>query len=158
MPELRNRLVEAGMNVPMPTLHSWRYGKRNPSIKTADTISSMIPLLLKSPESMRRKLIRFRVTWKMLEQSKTDPLMAGIAVSGANASLSSPMKLHFMTESASQWLPLADSVIWMSHVKLFVPESERLFSALLQLLAIKPNEWLECIVVLEPLVTRESSG
>ena len=157
IPDLRNRLAEAGMEIPLPTLRSWRYGKRQPSPDTAAQIASLIPRIERDSGASTKKLIRVRVTSRQIEQAAEDKAMTAIAVSGVRATKAAPLQLSFFENPPSPWLPLADVVIWKSHVKQFAPDSEQFFLGLFHLLATSPGAWLPCMVKIESLQSKEVS-
>ena len=149
--ELRNRLQGVGLCVSMPTLYSWRYGKRNPSAKKIVLIHSAIETLSTSTVENPRKFIRVRVTSSQIEMVKQNSNLAGISVAGIQASLINPFKIFLFADQPDFWFPLADSVIWLSHIRKFAPHSEIIFQGLFQLLKASPDTWLECFVDVERL-------
>ena len=154
IPDLRNRLAEAGMEIPLPTLRSWRYGKRQPSPDTAAQIASLIPRIERDSGESTKKLIRVRVTSRQIEQAAEDKAMTAIAVSGVRATKAAPLQLSFFENPPTPWLPLADVNIWQSHVRQFAPSSERFFLGLFRLLATSPGDWLQCMVKIESLQSK----
>ena len=155
IPDLRNRLAEAGLEVPLPTLRSWRYGKRQPSPETAAKIASLIPRISNDSGETTKKLIRLRVTPRQIEQAAEDHTMTAIAVSGVRASKAAPLHVSFFESPSSPWLPLADVNVWQSHVKQFAPDSMPLFLGLFRLLANSPGAWLQCMATIRPLENEE---
>ena len=156
IPELQNRLNESGVDIPLPTLRSWRYRKRRPSPETAAMIASAIPKMSKDSVAKTKKLIRVRVTSRQIEQAAEDEAMTAIAVSGIRASKAAPFQLSFFESSSSPWLPLADVNIWQSHIRQFAPDSEQFFLGFFHLLATSPGAWLKCMVTIKALHSEEA--
>jgi hypothetical protein len=150
LPSLRNHLSQNGLDIPLPTLRSWAYGKRQPSFETITKLEQMVSVLGKPSFRDSRKMIRFRVTHKQIQQAKTDSSMAGIAVSGVRGSKKSPMRLDFFEGEGGIWLPLADVVLWRSHVEQFNPSALCFFQSFFDLLTQSPNSWLPTMLGLQP--------
>jgi len=103
-----------------------------------------------------RKTIRLRVTPRQIHQAIADPLTQGIAVSGARGSKKKPIRLELFEGQNHLWLPLADVVIWSSHVEKFNPTAGKFFRALFDLLSQSPNHWLRLTAELRPFTSEEA--
>lgn len=156
LPNLRDHLAESGLDVPLPTLRSWAYGQRQPSVSVSTKLAKIVAGLGNPAILVGRKTVRLRVTPRQIHQANADPLMQGIAVSGARGSKKNPIRLEFFEGPNNVWLPLADVVIWSSHVEKFNPTAIKFFRALFDLLGQSPNHWLRLTVELRPFTSEEA--